>query len=940
MEALDEIITAVSEVILVFEQAQNEPNVDLIIKKENFEVLIKAIEKMIDDEAKAAQQIDDPDLKQQMLNANSEIFDAKERLRVFLNLQKPDAKDTQDSKLIPKSSFDLLHKELEAIVKCMVKQLKITDQCNVKIIMDCLKRNLECVIRIKNVENANGLALIAREATKYVLELQVHLQTRMAELTDPDLRKRLQVAADSLKANHPVMISTCQQYFENKSAENAQQKERAIRVVVEAIQEIMVVIQTSAKFISDFSLLFQLPEQKSLGSMDKLTLNDNDSNTLGQASPALESRPMKRSPRVEQELGRLYSAAVRRNQPETAKAADNLVNEVQQQVQQAQLFASKVKNPQKQKEILDDCKELQHLTSSIVKASKDLYEPNSNKDEIMRQLDDMIGKAKVINKRIVENTSPELLLAENATQLELSSGKLMSAVRKGDRDGAIKAASEVTDQLKQQIELGRLAASEMKEGKNKDIVLECVDKLEKLAPLILHALKKALENPNDLAAQQELERLLQESKDLTNRMNVAILEDKLADNNELMTRQLDNLLSHAKRGEKAKAADAIRDVSDTVRKRIELGKALASQAKDPAMAAQIKAGTEQLEKKLPELIVATKDALEATPENTAEIEKLTDIIDEIKHNASRITASKKVEPFQHRNALQKSNSAKIREKDPDATAEEIIQNTATINDNFDRLLNAVAKGNQQEAVAAAKEVTGQISQQVALGRHLADSCADPILKKKILDACNDLEALVPVILQSTKHALSNPNDPKAFQTLKDAINSAKEKNKVIADAAEQLRNKDKIVAAARQVSKATKESQLTQVAEQKSLLDIASSIAKEMELLSLAAKNNSKADMITCAKRIAEMIGKIQGFSTEIANKCTDPILKNQLLSISKVPKNFAVQLKIISAVKATSGENDNTAKIQLVTCAQGLANSVVQTVKAAESASLKCPKA
>ena len=52
---------------------------------------------------------------------------------------------------------------------------------------------------------------------------------------------------------------------------------------------------------------------------------------------------MKRTPRVEQELGKLYAAALKRNQPETEKAANNLINEVQQQVQQAQLFASKVK---------------------------------------------------------------------------------------------------------------------------------------------------------------------------------------------------------------------------------------------------------------------------------------------------------------------------------------------------------------------------------------------------------------------------------------------------------------------------------------------------------------------------------------------------------------------------------------------------------------------
>ena len=77
------------------------------------------------------------------------------------------------------------------------------------------------------------------------------------------------------------MISATQQFCENKTAENAQQKEKAIRVVVESIQEIMLVIQSSAKYISDFSLMFQLPEQKLSTSMEKLNINDNDTNHLG-----------------------------------------------------------------------------------------------------------------------------------------------------------------------------------------------------------------------------------------------------------------------------------------------------------------------------------------------------------------------------------------------------------------------------------------------------------------------------------------------------------------------------------------------------------------------------------------------------------------------------------------------------------------------------------
>jgi len=243
-------------------------------------------------------------------------------------------------------------------------------------------------------------------------------------------------------------------------------------------------------------------------------------------------------------------------------------------------------------------------------------------------------------------------------------------------------------------------------------------------------------------------------------------------------------------------------------------------------------------------------------------------------------------------------------------------------------------------------------------------CDDPLLKKKILDACDDLEKLSPLIVQETRNALMNPDDKEAQKRLGNLLDKARAANKVIMDAAEIIKNKknqppklpdrdekakqrselkpdgtkDEIMIAANSVDKAL-DTNVPMIQDQKDLHDIARMIAAEMEKLSIAAQNNSKADMITSARKIADMISKVQSFSTKIADKCTDPELKKRLLNICKVPKNFAVQLKIISAVKAASGENDKTAEAQLVTCAKGLADTVIQTVKAADSASLKCPR-
>jgi len=116
---------------------------------------------------------------------------------------------------------------------------------------------------------------------------------------------------------------------------------------------------------------------------------------------------------------------------------------------------------------------------------------------------------------------------------------------------------------------------------------------------------------------------------------------------------------------------------------------------------------------------------------------------------------------------------------------------------------------------------------------------------------------------------------------------------------------------------------------------LVAAIGAEMENLSRAAQTKNKKEMIASARRLAGMVAKVQSLATEIANKSNDPVLREQLLSICKVPKNFAVQLKILCAVKATSGEDDAAAEAQLLTCAKGVANSVISTLRTAEAASI-----
>lgn len=76
-----------------------------------------------------------------------------------------------------------------------------------------------------------------------------------------------------------------------------------------------------------------------------------------------------------------------------------------------------------------------------------------------------------------------------------------------------------------------------------------------------------------------------------------------------------------------------------------------------------------------------------------------------------------------------------------------------------------------------------------------------------------------------------------------------------------------------------------------------------------------------------------------MAARCLDQKFKDQLLGMSKVPRNFSIQLKIIAAVKSQEANEDRSAKSQLSICAQGLCDATVKTARAAENAALRSPK-
>lgn len=117
-------------------------------------------------------------------------------------------------------------------------------------------------------------------------------------------------------------------------------------------------------------------------------------------------------------------------------------------------------------------------------------------------------------------------------------------------------------------------------------------------------------------------------------------------------------------------------------------------------------------------------------------------------------------------------------------------------------------------------------------------------------------------------------------------------------------------------------------------------MAKLSELV-LAESKGSKRELIATAKQIAEASEDVTRLAKDLARQCTDRRIRTNLLQVCERIPTIGTQLKILSTVKATmlgaqGSDEDREATEMLVGNAQNLMQSVKETVRAAEGASIK----
>lgn len=127
------------------------------------------------------------------------------------------------------------------------------------------------------------------------------------------------------------------------------------------------------------------------------------------------------------------------------------------------------------------------------------------------------------------------------------------------------------------------------------------------------------------------------------------------------------------------------------------------------------------------------------------------------------------------------------------------------------------------------------------------------------------------------------------------------------------------------------------------IIAAAKKIALLMARLSQLVRGESgtKKDLISCAKAIAEASQEVTRLAKEQAKLCTDRKMRTNILQVCERIPTMGTQLKILSTVKATmlgvqGSQEDQEAMDMIVGNAQNLMQSIKETVRACEAASIK----
>ncbi|KAN0028844.1 hypothetical protein ACTFIV_010708 [Dictyostelium citrinum] len=626
--------------------------------------------------------------------------------------------------------------------------------------------------------------------------------------------------------------------------------------------------------------------------------------------------------------------------------------ETKQKIELLKAYASKVQNPHQKKQINQAISQLEENVKKSIDFVEKTIGDKSSTVEQQKKLKELIDNSSVSANQVISasTSSNEDRLLSKAVKINETLDRISKSAVGGNKADVDSNIKELREELGDTIQLIKQASENVKDPHKKVALNEIAEKLKQVSQPISNAANNTVSKPSDNASKTELNNLINQTKEL---LGKAVVN---ATNNENPTQQLDQVLYKASNdinrlnnaiesGDQKSIGDSLTNLKDTENRLKILGNSLPSNSVESE---KVKKSIQEISNQVLPTIINNATVVLTQPKDS---------------NNSKSVVNK-----ESKKALSDlSNVISITNKSPE---EKIIANGTVLHRDTDQL-NTSTKQSKIDPTQVQNNVDTiykTVAEQTLLARALANQTSNTPRKQGLQDKSEQLEKLLPELEKANRDIQSAAtngkpidkqmvdkldkitNDIKSINQsiVSEAINEKLEKEhkeREIREAAyreeqERLRREkeerekaqqDEVLAAAQKIAERTKDLNKDQTPEGK-LYSTAQGIAGIMRDLSIAATSNDKKGMITCSKLLAEQVAIYLQQAKETASKCTDPKLKEQIITAAQAAKNFTVQLKIIAAVKAASDDDDASSnKQQLVKCAKGLAKAVVGTINAVE---------
>jgi hypothetical protein len=592
-----------------------------------------------------------------------------------------------------------------------------------------------------------------------------------------------------------------------------------------------------------------------------------------------------------------------------------------------------------------------HLAALGQLTAQVLADPNN--DDLWRKLQDLMDRIRGVTNDLVNaslQTTPQELLGLGAA-LDDALKKLIEASKRAqqDPDAVSTNAALVIARLKPQLDLAtRFAASA--DPFTAAAINKHIDQAKASAAQMAGSAKDVVANAKkgDKSGLDDALKRMQDAIDKLRAANNGITGAAIADPQSEMQVLSDQMIAAQKKieaglkeGDVKSTIAALADFQEAGKRKVRLAQILAEETDDDELRRQLLALGDQLEKDIgADLLNAIKSSLR-DPKSEAEYQK---------------AVAKLAKALATGEALNKLAAGASPE-------EKYAQNGKVLVRMAEMVKLGVNDGNFADAAVHLKALREQLARHRQLATQIGESCAhDPSVGTRLNAQLDSLEDLYKQIVMETKAATTDPSKKAAVSMLVTkfqaaAGQSAEEAKKAKASAAaeakrreeeaaeaarrrkqeeEDLAGKNDIYRAAHKVTQAVNAEDMPNDGSPTSMLvHVAAKIAAAMKILSELSEGDDKSSTINQARQIAELAADIVKYANAGANECSDPKLARELRDAANVAKNFAIQLKIVCAVKASSGD-DATAQKSLVTCAQGLCKNVVEAVNVSRIARLK----